>query len=130
MELGGLATPNSGIGDGNGRINRGTERKRMTSDLPRFSATLDTVIIPRKRTGPRQKMGNEVRPFLAKIRPASNRKTGEPTSPYFITNTLKRVGMIRKGNKMTTPHIIVGGWYMHGKKAGEPTIVDPDVGRP
>ena len=65
-------------------------------------------------------MGNDVRAFPAKIRPASNRKTREPTGPYSITNMLKRVGMIRKVTKKTRPHTIVGGWYMHGKKAGEP----------
>ena len=65
-------------------------------------------------------MGNDIKAFLAKIRPPSNKETAEPTGAYSINSMLNKVGMIRKGRKRTRPHTIVNGWYMHGRNAGKP----------
>ena len=86
-------------------------------ELPTFDPNTDTVMIPPKRMGPRQRIGDDVRGFLAKIRPASNKKT---SGPYSINTMLNNVGMIRKGNKRARSHTMMNGWYMHGKHAGKP----------
>ena len=117
LQMAGPATPDSGIDVG---IRGRRKRKRVTFDLPTFDPDTDTVIIPKKRTGPRQPMGNDIKAFLAQIRPPSNKKTEEPTGAYSINSMLNKVGMIRKGRKRTRPHTIVNGWYMHGRNAGKP----------
>ena len=40
-----------------------------------------------------------IKAFLAKIRPASTKKIQEPTGPYSLSSMMKRVGVMRKGNK-------------------------------
>ena len=90
MEMEGPATPDSGIDVVNRRVNRGSRRKRLTMELPTFDPNSDAVVIPPKRMGQSQRIADDVTGFLAKIRPASNKKTAEPTAPYSINTMLNK----------------------------------------
>ena len=117
------AGDNVGVGGVEGAVHRAyknvNKRKRKASDLPIFNADLNTIIIPPKRRAPTRQIGNDVKAFLASIRP-STRKTENQRGPNSIHGVLQRVGAIRKGNKRTRWHKAIGGWYLHGKDAGKP----------
>ena len=114
-------TPDSGVSVELQRVVRQMrKRKRKESDLSSFNADLDTIIMPPKRRAPTQTIGNDVKTFLAKIRPVSTKKIQEPTGPYSLNAMLKRAGAIRKGNKKTKTHTVTQGWIMHGKDGGAP----------
>ena len=117
------AGDNVGVGGVEGAVNRAyknvNNRKRNASDLPIFNPDLNTIIIPPKRRAPTRQIGSDVKAFLTSIRP-STRKTTNPPGPNSVRAMLQTVGAIRKGNKRTRWHKALGGWFLHGKHAGEP----------